>query len=86
MLNLQYMHLIRTTLRLKEHLKKRAERKAIDENTSLQEIFNRALDQYLEKDAKKQAKKIIFKTHDLGVNLDNLRREDYYPDPKSYAR
>ena len=80
------MQLIRTTLRLKGNLKKRAERKAIDDNTSLQEIFNRALEQYLEKDAKKQARKIVFKTHDLGVNLDNLRREDYYPDLKSYAR
>ena len=80
------MQLVRTTLRLKENLKKRAERKAIDDNTTLQAIFNHALEQYLEKDAKKQAKKIIFKTHDLGVNLDNLRREDYYPDPKSYAR
>ena len=53
--------------------------KAFEENVSLQDIFNRALEQYLEKDAKKQAKKIIFKTHDLGVPLDNLRRKDYYP-------
>ncbi|MBI2613295.1 MAG: hypothetical protein HYW62_00765 [Candidatus Levybacteria bacterium] len=75
------MQLIRTTLRLKENLKKRAEKKAFDENTSLQAIFNSALEQYLEKDAKKQAKRIVFKTHDLGVNLDNLRREDFYPEP-----
>ena len=75
------MQLIRTTLRLKENLKKRAERKALDENTSLQAIFNAALELYLEKEAKSRAKKIIFKTHDLGVPLDNLRREDFYPEP-----
>lgn len=76
------MQLIRTTLRLRENLKKRAEKKAIDENTSLQNLFNRALELYLEKDAKKQAKKITFITHDLGIPLDNLRREDFYPEPK----
>ena len=75
------MQLIRTTLRLKENLKKRAEKKAFDENVSLQDIFNRALEHYLEKEAKKQAKKIIFKTHDLGVALDNLTRKDFYPNP-----
>ena len=75
------MQLIRTTLRLKEDLKKRAEKKAIDENISLQAIFNRALEQYFEKEAKSRAKKIIFKTHDLGVPLDNLRREDFYSEP-----
>ncbi len=76
-----HMQLIRTTLRLKENLKKQAEKRAIDENTSLQAIFNHALEKYLEKDAKNQAKKIVFKTHDLGVALDNLTRKDFYPDP-----
>ena len=75
------MQLIRTTLRLKENLKKRAQKKAFDENVSLQAIFNRALEAYLDQQAKRQARKIIFKTHDLGVNLDNLRREDFYPEP-----
>ena len=74
--------LIRTTLRLKEHLKKSAEKKALQDDVTLQEIFNRALENYLQEDAKKQAKKIVFKTHDFGVPLDNLRREDYYPEPK----
>ena len=73
--------LVRTTLRLKENLKKDAEKRALEENTSLQEIFNRALDAYLEKEAKKEAKKIVFKTHNLGVALDNLTRADFYPDP-----
>jgi len=76
------MQLIRTTLRLKENLKKRAEKKAFEENATLQDIFNRALEQYLDQQAKRQAKKIIFKTHDLGKDLDNLTRDDFYPDPK----
>lgn len=74
--------LVRTTLRIKENLKKTAEKKALQENTTLQEIFNRALENYLKTEAKKEAKKIIFKTHDLGMPLDNLRREDFYPEPK----
>lgn len=75
------MQLIRTTLRLKEDLKKRAEKRALEENTSLQAIFNTALELYLDQQARRQAKKIVFKTHNLGVALDNLRRENFYPDP-----
>lgn len=75
------MQLIRTTLRLKESLKKRAEKKAFDENTSLQAVFNTALEQYLEKEAKKKAKKIVFKAYHFGKNLHNLTRDDFYPDP-----
>ncbi|OGE30736.1 hypothetical protein A3C59_03405 [Candidatus Daviesbacteria bacterium RIFCSPHIGHO2_02_FULL_36_13] len=74
--------LIRTTLRIKEDLKKSAEQKALQDDVTLQEVFNRALEDYLEKDAKKQAKRIVFKTHDLGVPLDNLTRKDFYPEPK----
>jgi len=74
--------LIRTTLRLNENLKRSAQKKALEEKTTLQKVFNRALEEYLEKDAKKQAKKIVFKTHNLGAPLDNLTRDDFYPDPK----
>lgn len=73
--------LVRTTLRIEEYLKKTATQKALEMNTSLQEIFNRALEQYLEADAQKHAKKIVFKTHDLGAPLDKLSRSDYYSDP-----
>lgn len=76
------MQLVRTTLRIKPQLKKAAERLAIDEQTSLQEVFNNALEQYLDEEGKKKAKKIVFKTHDLGEPLDHLRREDYYPQGK----
>lgn len=71
--------LIRTTLRIEESLKKSAEKKAVETETTLQDIFNRALMRYLEEDAKKHAKKIVFKTHDLKEPLDNLKRADYYP-------
>lgn len=74
--------LIRTTLRIKENLKKTAQRKALKDDITLQEVFNRALAEYLEKEAKIEAKKIIFKTHDLGSPLDDLTRDDFYSDPK----
>lgn len=73
--------LIRTTLRLKENIKRSAEKKAHDEKTTLQEVFNRALEEYLQKEAKKEARKIVFKTHNLGEPLDNLTRDDFYPEP-----
>lgn len=80
------MQLVRTTLRLKENLKRQAEKRAFDERTTLQNLFNRALESYLEKEAKKEAKKIVFKVHNLGVPLDNLTRDDIYPDPNPDAR
>ncbi len=76
------MQLVRTTLRIKEQIKKDAQRHALEENTSLQEIFNRALERYLEQEGKKEARTIVFKTHDLGKALDNLTRKDFYSDPK----
>jgi hypothetical protein len=76
------MNLVRTTLRIDSQIKKAAERYALEENTSLQEITNRALARYLEDNGKKEAKKLVFRTHSLGEPLDNLTREDYYQDPK----
>jgi hypothetical protein len=70
--------LVRTTLRINENLKRSAEQKAREADTTLQEIFNKALAEYLEEDARKQAKTIVFKTHNLGKPLDNLKRADYY--------
>lgn len=71
--------LVRTTLRIKENLKKSAELKALQDDISLQDIFNFALEHYLDKEAKKEARRLVFKTHDLGKPLDNLTRADYYP-------
>lgn len=76
------MQLVRTTIRLNRYLKKFAEHKALQDNTSLQHIVNLALQKYLENEGKKEAKKIVFKTHHLGKALDNLTRDDYYQDPK----
>ena len=73
--------LVRTTLRIKENLKKNAQRQALQDDITLQEVFNRALEHYLESQAKKEAKKIIFRTHNLGKPLDNLTRKDYYSEP-----
>ncbi len=72
------MQLVRTTIRLNSQLKKIAEMKALEEDSSLQEIVNNALEKFLKDEGKKEAKRIIFKTHDLGVPLDNLTRDDYY--------
>lgn len=72
---------MRTTLRIEENLKRIAEQKALEEDTTLQAIFNEALESYLQKKAEKKAKKIVFKTHNLGVPLDNLTRENFYPKP-----
>lgn len=72
------MQFVRTTLRLDSRLKKEAERKALDTNMTFQELFNRALEEYLNKKAKTKAERIVFKTHNLGKPLDNLTRSDYY--------
>ena len=66
-------------MRIKTNLKRTAEKIAVEENTTLQYLFNRALEDYLETKARKIAKKIVFKTHNLGNPLDNLRRKDFYP-------
>ncbi|MDO8429072.1 MAG: hypothetical protein Q7S88_00395 [Candidatus Daviesbacteria bacterium] len=73
--------LVRTTLRIKENLKKSAQLKALQDDISLQDIFNQALEQYLDKKARVEAKKLVFKTHKLGEPLDNLTRDDFYESP-----
>ena len=76
------MQLVRTTLKIRKDLKKTAEKKAIEDDITLQELFNKALENYLNNKAKKEAKKIVFKTHHLGESLDNLTRSDYYTNLK----
>lgn len=77
------MQQVRTTLRLRKDLKKQADDMAHAQETTLQAIFNKALENYLNQEDKKEAKKIVFKTHDLGVALDNLTRDDYYDEPEN---
>lgn len=74
------MKLDRTTLRLKPNLKREAQRLASQQNTTLQEIFNRALENYLKNQQNQKVRQIVFQTHDLGEPLDNLQRKDYYTD------
>jgi hypothetical protein len=72
------MNLTRTTLRINTNLKQAAEKQAIREDTTLQAVFNEALEEYLNKKAKHSARKLVFQTHDLGKPLDNLTRDDFY--------
>ena len=75
------MQLVRTTIRVPEALKKAAEKQALEEDTTFQDILQRALRGYLNQSYQKKAKKLVFLTHDLGTPLDNLTRSDYYPEP-----
>ncbi len=72
------MSLTRTTLRIETALKIAAEKRAIDESTTLQALFNKALDEYLNKVASNMASAIVFINHDLGDPLDELNRNSYY--------
>lgn len=74
------MKLVRTSLRLEAPLKKEAEVLAASENITLQQVMNDSLRSYLNDRTKKRARKIVFQAQDLGVNVDNLTREDYYVD------
>lgn len=79
------MQLVRTTVRLRQDIKKAAERKALEEDTTFGHIVHRALEEYFAKAAKRKARRLVFHTHDFGVPLDNLTRDDYYPDPAVHA-
>lgn len=74
------MELTRTTVRIPPSLKKATQEIALSQGTNFQNIVNAALEEYLNKRAKKKAKKIVFPKHDLGVPLDNLTRDDFYGD------
>lgn len=76
------MEMVRTSLRLKKQLKKTAERKALEQNTTLQEIFNEALALYLKRIDEQKAKSLIFHDKAIDKQLDNLTRDDIYPNPK----
>jgi len=67
--------------RLKSDLKRAAIRHAVDNDTTLQQVFNLALERYLSERAEKNSKKLVFLTHDLKAPLDNLTRDDYYDSP-----
>lgn len=76
------MKMVRTTIRIEESLKKRADLQAIEDKTSFQAIVNRALEDKLTNTAKKKAKLLILPKFDLGIPLDNLTRDEIYGEPK----
>jgi hypothetical protein len=77
------MQIARTTIRIKTELKKKAQKRALEGNTTLQEIVNNALRVYLAKEKPKKYRKLI--SFNLGVPLDNLTRDDIYGDiPKKF--
>jgi hypothetical protein len=78
--------MVKTTLRIQDGLKRAAQRQAIEEDTTLQDIFSRALEDYLQRTTTQKKRKINFITHDFGEPIDNLRRDDYYPEiPSEYT-
>lgn len=58
------MQVTQTTLRSRPEFNKTSKRKVLKD--------------YLAKAAKRKARHLVFHTHDLGVPLDNLTRDDYY--------
>lgn len=52
--------LIKTTFRLHDYLKKSAEKKAFENNTTFQKIFNLALEAYLKKQTRPKAGRTEF--------------------------
>lgn len=72
------MEMVRTSLRLKKHLKKTAERAALEHNITLQELFNEALKMYLGFINQKKEKEIVFYDKPIDKNLDNLTRDNIY--------
>jgi len=51
--------LVKTTLRIKENLKKAAEKKALEEGKSLQSVLNEALEEHLASISKKRTEKTL---------------------------
>ncbi len=70
---------IRTTLYLDKELKKLADIQAVRDDTTLQEIFNRALRVELQKRVPSKKKRIEFVTAKIDLPHD-LHRVDYYGD------
>lgn len=58
------MQVTQTTLRSRPELNKTLKQKVLKD--------------YIAKAAKRKARRLVFHTHDLGVPLDNLTRDDYY--------
>ena len=76
------MQLVRTTIRLKAPLKKEAEKLALAEEITFQEIMNLALRNFVEaKNKERTKKKLKIKPVDMGINLDKITRDEIYGEP-----
>lgn len=69
---------VRTTIRLDRGLKYLIAKMALNRGIKQQDIIKKAIREYLEKQGKVQAKKIMFPKHNLGVKLDKITRDDIY--------
>ena len=77
------MQYTRTTVRIQTPIKKAADLLAAQGNLTFQTIINQALSKYLNSAQQDIAKKITFKTVNLGKGFDNLTRDDYYDEPQN---
>lgn len=74
------MQLTRTTVRLQKPLQLAAKRKAQELDISFQTLVQRALESYLAEVSKMKARDLTITGKHMGVELDNLIREDLYAD------
>lgn len=74
------MQIKRTTIRLDHQLEKEVKKTSLEIGLSFQEMVNLALKDYIKKTKTNKIKRIIFETKEMGVNLDNLTRDDIYAD------
>jgi hypothetical protein len=72
------MNLTRTTVRIHPELKRAAEQKSLELDITFQQLLTYALEDYLQKEAKEKAKKMIFLAQPLGFSWDSITREDIY--------
>ena len=75
------MQLVRTTIRLDPELKKKAQKLALEQDKSFQELIVEALDKYFEEEATKKAEEFFVPDFDLGKNINKLSRDDIYGEP-----
>ena len=73
-----FMKTVRTTLRIEEPLKKAVEKRALDQNTTFQKLFNDALRMFVNDINTNAIKEIVFIYKAVDKNMNNLSRKDYY--------
>ena len=76
--SMAFMKTVRTTLRIEEPLKKAVEKRALDQNTTFQKLFNDALRMFVNDINTNAIKEIVFIDKAVDKNMNNLSRKDYY--------